>query len=77
MIAHFDKDEWVHAKCKEIEIILRLFLKVSKYQKQNTKFYHPPKNQQNFVHFFALASKKWFKQKIKALDYLNYTLTDK
>ena len=46
-------------------------LKVSKYRKQNTKFYHPPKNQQNFVHFFALASKKWLKQKIKALDDLN------
>ena len=43
-------------------------LKVSKYQKQNTKFSHPPKNQRNFVHFFALASKKWLKQKIKALD---------
>ena len=32
-------------------------VKVSKYQKQNTKFSHPPKNQRNFVHFFALASK--------------------
>ena len=32
-------------------------LKVSKYQKQNTKFSHSPKNQQNFVHFFALTTK--------------------
>ena len=29
MIAHFDKDEWVHAKCKEIEIIHRLFLVIA------------------------------------------------
>ena len=64
MIAHFDKDEWVHAKCKEIEIIHRLLLKVSKYQKQNTKFYHPPKNQRNFVcTFFAIASEKWLNKK--------------
>ena len=48
-----------------------LTVKVSKYRKQNTKFYHPPKNQRNFVHFFALASKKWLKQKIKAVDDLN------
>jgi hypothetical protein len=41
--------------------------KASKSRKQNTKFSHTPKNQQNFVHFFALASKKWLKQKIKAL----------
>ena len=46
-------------------------LKVSKSQKQNTKFGHIPKNQQNFVYFFALASKKWLKQKIKAIDDLN------
>ena len=46
-------------------------LKVSKYRKQNTKLSHPPKNQRNFVHFFALASKKWLKQKIKAFDDLN------
>ena len=32
-------------------------LKVSKSQKQNTKFAHTPKNQQNFVNVFALASK--------------------
>ena len=37
-------------------------LKVSKSQKQNTKFSHTPKkNQQFFLHFF-LASKKRFKQ---------------
>ena len=52
-------------------VFLRDLLKFSKYRKQNTKFYHPPKNQQNFVHFFALASKKWLKQKIKAFDDLN------
>ena len=46
-------------------------LKVSKYRKQNTKFSHPPKNQRNFVHFFALALKKWSKQKIIALDDFN------
>ena len=33
-------------------------LKVSKYQKQNTEFSYPPKIQQNFVHFFGLASKR-------------------
>ena len=32
-------------------------LKVSKSQKQNTKFSHTPKNQRNFVHFLALAFK--------------------
>ena len=47
------------------------YLKVNKSQKQNTKFAHTPKNQRNFVHFFALASKKWLKQKIKAIDDLN------
>ena len=48
-------------------------LKVSKSRKQNTKFSHTPKkkNQRNFVYFFALASKKWLKQKIKAFDDLN------
>ena len=29
---------------------------------------HTPKNQRNFLHFFALASKKWLKQKIQAFD---------
>ena len=48
-------------------IYIWIYLEVSKYRKQNTKFYHPPKNQRKFVHFFALASKKWLKQKIKAL----------
>ena len=39
-------------------------LKVSKYRKQNTKFSHPPKNQRNFVHFFAQSSKSgWIKKK--------------
>ena len=42
-------------------------LKVSKYKRQNTKFSHPPKNQRIFVHFFALASKKWLKQKLRRL----------
>ena len=50
---------------------LKTSLKVSKYRKQNTKFSHPPKNKRNFVHFFALASKKWLKQKINAFDDLN------
>ena len=47
-----------------------LLLKLYKGQ-QNTKFSLPPKNQQNFVHFFVLATKKWLKQKIKAFDDLN------
>ena len=42
-------------------------LKVSKYRKQNTKFSHPPKNQRNFVHFFASASKSGWIKKLKAL----------
>ena len=42
-------------------------LKVSKSRKQNTKFSHNPKNQQNFVHFFALVSKSGSIKKIKAL----------
>jgi hypothetical protein len=46
-------------------------LKVSKSRKQNTKFSHTQKNQGNFVKNFTLASKKWLKQKIKALDGLN------
>ena len=32
-------------------------LKISKSQKQNTKISNTPKNQRNFVHFFALVSK--------------------
>ena len=50
------------------------YLKVSKYLKQNTKFSHTPKNRLMFLHFyifFALASKKWLKQKTKALHDLN------
>ena len=46
--------------------ILIIQLKVSKYRKQNIKFSHPPKNQQNFVHFFALASKSGWIKKLKA-----------
>ena len=38
-------------------------VKVSKSQKQNTKFSHTPKNQQNFAHFFALASKSGWNKK--------------
>ena len=34
------------------------WVKFSKCWKQNTTFYHPPKNQWNFVHFFALSSLK-------------------
>ena len=44
---------------------------VSKFQKQNTKFFHIPKNQRNSVHIFALASKMWMKPKIIAFDDLN------
>jgi hypothetical protein len=40
-----------------VAILADQFLTASKSQKQNTKFSHTPKNQQNFVHFFALASK--------------------
>ena len=46
---------------------IKILLKVSKSRKQNTKFSHTPKNQGNFVHCFALASKKWLKQKIQHL----------
>ena len=46
-------------------------VKVCKCRKENNKFSHTPKNQRNFVHFFALASKKLLKQKIVALDDLN------
>ena len=42
-------------------------LKVSKSRKQNTKFAHTPKNQQNFVHFFALISKSGWIKKTKPL----------
>ena len=64
------KDLWIYGRNTQI---VKYILKVSKYRKQNTKFSHPPKNQRNFVHFFALASKKWLKQKIKVLD-LNYVV---
>ena len=38
------------------------FLKISKYRKQNNKLSHPPKNQRDLVHCFALASKSgWIK----------------
>ena len=43
------------------------YLKVSKCQKQTSKFSHPPKNQRNFVHFFALVSKSGQIEKLKAL----------
>ena len=43
------------------------YLNVSKFQKQTTKFSHPPKNQRNFVHFFALVSKSGQIEKLKAL----------
>ena len=33
----------------------QVWIKVSKYQKQNTKFSHTPKNQRNVLYFFALA----------------------
>ena len=55
----------------DIPISVLVYLKVSKSQKQNIKFSHTPKNQRNFVHFFSQASKKWLKQKIKALDDLD------
>ena len=48
-----------------------LKLKDSEYRKQNTKISHTPTNQRNFLHFFALASKKQLKQNIKVLDDLN------
>ena len=48
--------------------------KISKYQKQNTKFSHIPKKQQNFVHFFALAAKTCLKQKITELVIRGYLI---
>ena len=56
-------------------IKLAFILKVSKSRKQISKFSHTPKTQRNFVHFFALASKTWLKQKIKALDDLKGLFT--
>ena len=51
-------------KPPELLKVSKCSLKVSKSQKQNTKFSHTPKNQQNFVHSFALASKSgWIKKK--------------
>ena len=55
-------------KSRVLKLLFLYELKVSKFRKQNTKFSHPPKNQRNFVHFFALDPKKWLKQKIKALE---------
>ena len=62
---------WVQLICSEkatkiwkksLNFIWR-YLKVSKSRKQNTKFSHTRKNQQNFTYFFALASKScWIKK---------------
>ena len=41
-------------------------LKFSKSQKQNIKFSHTPKQQRNFIHSFALASKSGWIKKVKA-----------
>jgi hypothetical protein len=40
---------------------------VSRYQNEILDSPHTPKNQRNFSHFFALASKKWSNKKIKPL----------
>ena len=58
---------WEEYKTKNTFKSFRVGLKVSKSQKENTKFSHAPKNQQNFVHFFALASKSGWIKKVKAL----------
>ena len=70
-IADCLKKIWKLIKTKQIncqiiwhETIRKLIdgLEVSKSWNQNTKFSHTPKKQRNFVHFFALASKKWWKK---------------
>ena len=66
-----DRHTLAYDKGKGCFSLPKIHLKVSKFRKQNTKFSHPPKNQRNFVHFFALDSKKRKKQKIKALDDFN------
>ena len=43
-------------------IFITAIVKVSKFRKQNTKFSHPPKNQQNFVHGFSQAQKTVLKE---------------
>jgi hypothetical protein len=55
----------------EVIIFSDILIKVSKSWMQNTKFSHTPKHQWNFVHFFALASKKCLKQKIEVIDDFN------
>ena len=45
----------------------RIVKEVSRSQKEILDSPHTPKNQRNFSHFFALASKKWSNKKIKAL----------
>ena len=61
----FPQKSFGHSYLAYISIVL---LKVSKVQKQNNKFSHLPKNQQNFVHFFALVSKSGWNKKLKTLD---------
>ena len=50
---------------------LEHLLKASKYRKQNTKFSHPPKNQQNFVHFLPQPLKVVESKNLKLFIVLN------
>ena len=60
---------YVSGNCPEIKPCI---LKVSKSQKQISKFSHTLKNQRDFVHFFALASKSdSIKKKQKLFIVLN------
>ena len=52
--------------------IIAIYLNVSKSWKQNTKISNIPKDQWNFVHFFALAFKSGWIKKIKALYCVKY-----
>ena len=56
ILARFLKLRWQIKKYRRTAI-LTVSLKVSKSRKLNTKFSNTPKNQRNFVQFFALVSK--------------------
>jgi hypothetical protein len=53
--------------CKSEVLLSSSYVKVSKYRKQIFLSSHTPKNQRNFSHFFALASKNGRIKKIKVL----------
>ena len=65
---------WILQYHQSMETVIIIFfdyflVKVNKHRKQNTKFFHPPRNQQNLVHFFALVYKTWLKHKLDDLNW--------